>query len=177
MSGGDGGARGRADAGRNGREARAKTTAQGGASAPRTAGTPRAGRSTAVDVPVTLDGEEPGSRGKRGNLSAGDPEVVPAEPLSPVAPVSPEIARGSGKHVVVQVRVLIDESGAVENAQAQTVVVDSVAGQEGQAGDLDQELRQACRQAALDAARKTHFRPATKNGVPGKMWGVLNYRF
>jgi TonB family protein len=92
---------------------------------------------------------------KRGDLVGPGPGVV--EPVLVAAPkvVYPEIARqagATGGRVVVLV--LVDEEGAVSEARLQQGV----------------SPRTGINEAVIAAIRKAHFRPATKNGVPVKMW-------
>jgi TonB family protein len=76
-------------------------------------------------------------------------------------PVYPARARGTGKKVSIKVAVLVDENGNV----IQTRVKE---------GDPS---RLGFNESALDAARKTHFLPATRDGVPGKSWSELSFDF
>lgn len=73
----------------------------------------------------------------------------------------PAAARGSGRRANIRVGVLVDEEGKV----------------------LDAALRErdtsnlGFNEAALEAARKTRFQPATRDDLPGKMWTELIFEF
>lgn len=86
--------------------------------------------------------------------------VSPPKVMSSAQPRYPAIARQTGRTATVQVRVLVDENGRPQDAQLAGARV-------GLGFD----------EAALDAARRTTFQAATKNGVRVKMWTNLNIRF
>ena len=71
----------------------------------------------------------------------------------------PAGAQGSGKHATVTIRVLVDENGRVVDAK----IRDS--------GGADFDI------AALDAARRTTFFPATRDDIAGRMWTELSFEF
>jgi len=73
----------------------------------------------------------------------------------------PAAAHGSGKSARVRVSVLVDENGKVANAVIK----------EGDSSGL------GFNEAALEAARKVPFAPATRDGIPGKMWTELIFEF
>ena len=73
----------------------------------------------------------------------------------------PAAAHGSGKSAKVRVSVLVDENGKVADAVVK----------EGDSSGL------GFNEAALEAARKVPFAPATRDGVPGKMWTELIFEF
>jgi TonB family protein len=73
----------------------------------------------------------------------------------------PPMARRQGVEGVVELNVLVDEKGAVSDAQV-------VTGAEGRAG---------LNEAAVDYARRQRYRPATKEGVPVKVWMPLRVKF
>ncbi|MEA2695023.1 MAG: hypothetical protein QOJ16_4410 [Acidobacteriota bacterium] len=73
----------------------------------------------------------------------------------------PAAARGSGRRASVRVGVLIDEEGKVLDAALR----------ERDSSDL------GFNEAALAAARKTRFQPATRDDLPGKMWTELIFEF
>ena len=75
-------------------------------------------------------------------------------------PRYPEIAKRTNRQATVVVPILVDENGAV-------IQVKPPAQKAGFGFD----------DAALDAARRATFRPATKNGVPVKMWMELSVQF
>ena len=92
-------------------------------------------------------------------IRPGLPNVQPAEPKQLASPVYPASAAGSGRQATVRVRVLVDENGQVVDAKVRD------------GGDPDFVA------AALDAARRTTFYPATRDDVPGRMWSELIFEF
>jgi TonB family protein len=126
----------------------------------------RAERKVAVEVPVPAakgpDAEvPPPSPPGRGRMITGGPGVESAEATSLGVPVYPERARGTGRKVTIKVAVLVDENGNVAEVRIK----------EGDPSGL------GFNEAARDAARRTHFLPATQDGVPGKSWTDLNFEF
>jgi TonB family protein len=92
---------------------------------------------------------------KRGDLVGPGPGVVEPELRSTPKMVYPAIARqqgSSGGRVVVLV--LVDEEGKVVEARLQQGVAP----------------KSGINEAVIDAVRRATFRPATKNGIPVKMW-------
>ena len=73
----------------------------------------------------------------------------------------PQAAKGSGKTVTIRLAVLVDENGQVIDARVR----------EGDKSGLGFE------EAALEAARKARYFPATRDGVAGKMWTDLELVF
>ena len=73
----------------------------------------------------------------------------------------PAAAAGTGKKVTIRVAVLVDENGQVIDAQIR----------EGDNSGLGFE------EAALEAARKARFVPATRDGIAGRMWTELLFDF
>jgi TonB family protein len=73
----------------------------------------------------------------------------------------PAAARGSGHQANIRVGVLVDEEGKVLD----------VALRERDTSNL------GFNEAALEAARKTRFQPATRDDLPGKMWTELIFEF
>ena len=73
----------------------------------------------------------------------------------------PAAAKGTGKKVSILVAVLVDEKGQVIDAQIR----------EGDKSGLGFE------EAALEAAKKAPFFPATRDGIAGKMWTELRLEF
>ena len=94
-------------------------------------------------------------------MITGGPGVQNVEVLSLGKVVYPERARGTGRKPTVKVAVLVDENGNVAQARVK----------EGAPGGL------GFNEAALDAARRSRFLPATQDGVPGKSWTDLNFEF
>jgi serine/threonine-protein kinase len=94
-------------------------------------------------------------------IRPGLPNVVAPEQRDFPAFSYPAAARGSGKRVSVRIRVLVDENGQVIEAKVR----------EGDGSGL------GFNEAALEAARKTSFHPATRDEIPGKMWTELIFEF
>jgi TonB family protein len=69
-------------------------------------------------------------------------------------------ARRLRKSATVSVRVLVDETGQVLEVER-----------------LGDEVGDGFDQAALDAARKSIWQPATRDGVAVKMWRTVSIRF
>jgi serine/threonine-protein kinase len=103
----------------------------------------------------------PGTPPERGRMITGGAGVENAEVLSLGKLIYPERARGTGKKPNVKVAVLVDENGNVVQARIK----------EGDPSGL------GFNEAARDAAQRTHFLPATQNGVPGKSWNDLAFEF
>ena len=98
---------------------------------------------------------------RRGDLVEMGPGVVVPELLRRPAPRFPEMARRlNKKEARVLVRVLIDENGKVLQAEIEG---------EKQGFGFDDE--------ALSAARKSVYKPATKDGVPVKFWHTIVMQF
>jgi TonB family protein len=83
------------------------------------------------------------------------PGVVEPELINKPRVIYPPIAKqagiGSGRVVVL---VLVDEEGRVAEARLQQGVAP----------------KSGVNEAVMDAVQKSKFRPATKSGVPVKMW-------
>jgi eukaryotic-like serine/threonine-protein kinase len=109
-------------------------------------------------VPETSIAEpmKPGDLIRAGQRGVQPPEIrdLPSYPY-------PEAAKGSGKKVTIRVAVLVDEAGQV----------------------IDVQLRGADKsglgfnEAALEAARKARYFPASRDDVAGKMWTDLDFVF
>lgn len=98
---------------------------------------------------------------RRGDLVEPGPGVVPPQKTREIAPRYPDMAkRFNKKKATVVVRVLVDENGKVLKTE--------LAGKPQKFG-FDSE--------ALQAAKRSQWRPATKNGVPVKMWHTLSINF
>jgi TonB family protein len=95
-----------------------------------------------------------------GDLVGPGPGVVAPRRTSQVEAVYPMVARRLKKRASVSVRMLIDETG-------QVLTVELMGEEAGYGFDV----------AALKAARKTTWKPATKGGVPVKMWWTLRIEF
>jgi serine/threonine-protein kinase len=93
---------------------------------------------------------------RRGQPNVEEPEVKALAPYS-----YPAAAKGTGKKVTIRLAVLVDEAGQVTDVQIR----------EGDKSGLGFE------EAALAAAKKTRFFPATRDGIAGKMWTELLLEF
>jgi TonB family protein len=94
-------------------------------------------------------------------IQAGQSGVQPPEVKSLPPYPYPQAAKGSGKRVSVRLAVLVDENGHVIEAQVR----------QGDKSGL------GFNEAALEAARRVRYFPATKGEVPGKMWTDLQLDF
>lgn len=101
---------------------------------------------------VPLEPMQPGDM-----ILPSQPNVEPPE-AQPFSYVYPEAAKGSGEKALIRISVLVAEDGSVSDARIQD------------GDDLFNE-------AALEAARKVRFFPATRDGIPGKMWTDLLLEF
>jgi protein TonB len=75
-------------------------------------------------------------------------------------PRYPTAARRMNKSAEVSIRVLVDELGRVLQTQP-----------------LGAKVGFGFDDAAMEAARRSNFRPATKDGVRVKMWTVMRVAF
>jgi TonB family protein len=106
----------------------------------------------ASPAPVPLEPMKPGDL-----ILAGQPGVQPAEIKDlPVYPY-PAAAKGSGRKVSIHVAVLVDETGTVVESRIR----------EGDTSGL------GFNEAALEAAKRARFFPATRDQVAGRMWTDL----
>ena len=97
---------------------------------------------------------------RRGDLITGGDGVVEPKVLSQANPRFPEVARRLGKDGgIVTVRVLVDENGKVLKTE------------------LVKKLGFGFDAEAMNAAKRATWAPATKYGVPVKMWKELNVKF
>ena len=105
----------------------------------------------AVPAPAAAESNET----RRGDLVGPGPGVVEPQligkPKISYPPLAREAGIGAGRVVVL---VLVDEEGRVAEARLQQGVAP----------------KSGVNEAVVDAVQKTKFRPATKNGVPVKMW-------
>jgi len=111
------------------------------------------------DAVTTGEADPPMERGHL--IRKGMPNVLEPEAREFPAYSYPEAARGSGKTVMVRVRVLVDENGHV---------IEAVVREGGGSGPGFNEV-------ALETARKTLFHPATRDDIPGRMWTELIFEF
>ncbi len=93
----------------------------------------------------------------RGDLVGPGPGVVEPELASRLSVNYPVTARNQRVTGRVVILALVDENGAVQSARVQTGV-----------GSLT-----GVNQAIVDAVKKARFRPATKDGVPVKMYKAI----
>ena len=118
----------------------------------------------AAQVPATTPKavEKPAApQVRRGDLVELGPGVKPPVATRPVKPRYPDMARRFNKNrATVVVKVLIDENGKVLKTE--------LAGKPQKFG-FDSE--------ALQAAKRSQWKPATKNGVPVKVWHTLSIEF
>jgi TonB family protein len=101
---------------------------------------------------------------KRGDLITPGPNVPGVEypePVTEITPNYPQKALGSGRRTRVRVAMLVDENGNV----VQTRVRD------GDPSGL------GFNEAALEAARRARYLPATRDGIPGKFWTEILLEF
>jgi TonB family protein len=99
---------------------------------------------------------KPGDLIRAGQRGVQPPEIrdLPSYPY-------PEAAKGSGRKVTIRVAVLVDETGQV----------------------IDVQLRGADKsglgfnEAALEAAKRARYFPASRDDVAGKMWTDLDFVF
>jgi protein TonB len=119
-------------------------------SAPAPAEAPTPAAPTAGEAPVV-----------RGSLVGPGPGVVAPVLVSRMEPRYPPLARARRLQAEVTVEVLVDENGAVERTRLARSDTQNVGFNE----------------AAVDAVRGARFRPATKNGVPVKMWKRFTFPF
>lgn len=107
-------------------------------------------------APVPLEPMKPG-----GLILAGQPGVQPAEIKELPTYSYPAGAKGSGRKVSIHVAVLVDETGAVVESRIR----------EGDSSGL------GFNEAALEAAKKARYFPATRDQVAGRMWTDLVLEF
>ncbi|HEV7783715.1 MAG TPA: TonB family protein, partial [Thermoanaerobaculia bacterium] len=90
-------------------------------------------------------------------IRRGQPNVEEPEVKTLASYAYPAAAKGSGKKVTIRLAVLVDETGQVIDTQIR----------EGDKSGLGFE------EAAVAAAKKTRFFPATRDGIAGRMWTEL----
>jgi len=111
----------------------------------------------AVAVPAAREAPPAVEEVSRGDLVGPGPGVVEPALASPPHVNYPPMARQQRITGRVVILVLVNENGAPADARVQS----GVGGRSG----LDK--------AVLDAVRASRFRPATKNGIPVKMWRTV----
>ena len=107
-------------------------------------------------IAAPLEPMQPGAM-----IRAGQPGVQAPEPKEPPSYSYPQAAKGSGKKVTIRLAVLVDENGQVIDVRIR----------EGDKSGLGFE------EAAVEAAKKARYYPATRDGVAGKMWTDLYLEF
>jgi serine/threonine-protein kinase len=134
----------------------------GGAGAPgRTAdGAPASTSASAAAARAAPTTPPVDTRVRVGDLVAFGPGVTPPDLIRMPEPIFPTLAKRLNRGAVVEVRVLVDEKGQVQQTE--------LAGQKAGYG-FDQ--------AAVEAAGRATYKPATKDGVRVKMWTVMKVRF
>jgi protein TonB len=95
-----------------------------------------------------------------GDLVQAGVGVTPPKMVGMPEPRYPSAARRMNKSADVEVRVLVDEAGRVVQSQP-------VGSRVGFGFD----------EAAMEAARRSTFRPAAKEGVRVKMWTIMRVSF
>ncbi len=97
---------------------------------------------------------------RRGDLVTPGPGVAKPQLISLPNPRYPEIAKRTNRQATVVVPILVDENGDVTQVKPPT-----------------QKAGFGFDEAAMEAARRASFRPASKGGVPVKMWMELSVQF
>jgi TonB family protein len=95
-----------------------------------------------------------------GDLVQSGPGVVPAKLVSQPDPRYPPAAKRLNRTAQVDIKVLVDEKGRVQDTEL-------LGAKQGFGFD----------EAALDAARRATFQPATKDGIRVKMWRIVRVSF
>ena len=95
-------------------------------------------------------------------VASSDPEAVKPSPMSAIAARKPVMAQNARKSGQARIYFLVDENGTVAQARVMSETPPGLGFGE----------------AAAAAIRSTRFRPATKHGVPVKMWmtQILNFQ-
>ena len=133
--------------------ARAEQARLEAAAAPQAAAAPP---TTQPPAPPTPSGVKVGTLVNLTDLGVTPPIVERASP-----PVYPPIALRQRVDGIVELNVLVDEKGTVLDVQV-------VQGAGGRAG---------LNEAAIENVKKRRYRPATKDGVPVKVWMSVRVRF
>jgi serine/threonine-protein kinase len=111
--------------------------------------------------PAPTRSAPPAPRTQRGDLVEASDDVTLPTRLNVAEPVYPPLARRLKRQAEVLLRALVDENGKVVKAEV-------VRGDDSRLG-FDE--------AALDAAYKTRYKPAQKDGVAVKIWIELPVTF
>ena len=113
-----------------------------------------------ASCPASLSEEAPAARDSevlRGDLVGPGPGVIEPELTAPPRVNYPPVARQQRVSGRVILLVLVDENGGVSEVKLQ----------QGVASKL------GVNEAVVEGVRKSKFKPATKNGVPVKMWRTV----
>jgi protein TonB len=97
-----------------------------------------------------------------------DPPVAVSVP----PPTYPKDALGSGAKGTVVVSILVNEKGEVAEARVDSIVI-----QEGPQTPAGLDVKALFREAAVAAARRARFEPATSDGVPTTFRLKLTFEF
>jgi serine/threonine-protein kinase len=131
-------------------------------------------RSVAPAPPVTVplpEGRKPGQKAREEDeeeISFVNPPVAVSVPH----PTYPKDALGSGAKGKVVVAILVSEKGDVAEAKVASIVV-----QEGPQTPSGLDVKALFRDAAVAAARRARFEPATSDGVPTTFRLELTFEF
>jgi len=87
-------------------------------------------------------------------------QIIPPELVRRPQARYPEIARRMGREGTVLLRVLVNESGAVEKVER-----------------IGKRVGSGLDEAAIEAARQALYEPGTENGKPKPMWTTLRIEF
>ncbi len=94
-------------------------------------------------------------------MNLSDPGVLPPDLASQPQLQYPPIALRQRVEGVVELSVLVDEKGSVADAQV-------VRGASSRAG---------LNEAAIESVKRRKYRPASKDGVPVKVWISVSVKF
>ncbi len=100
------------------------------------------------------------AKAKLGDLVTDGPGVTPATMTKRPEPVFPRMAQRLGRAATVNVRILVDENGRVADTQL-----------------ISEKAGFGFDEAALAAAKKTEWKPASKDGVNVKIWRTVRIVF
>ncbi len=133
----------------------------GAAAVPAPAGEkPAASPAPASSAPAQAAVPRPQTQAQMGDLVQPGTGVAAPKLASSLDPRYPPAAKHLSRAAQVDIKVLVDEHGKVLDA-------DRIGGKAGFGFD----------EAAIDAARRAVFQPATKDGVRVKMWTTLRVNF
>jgi eukaryotic-like serine/threonine-protein kinase len=128
---------------------------------PRRTAEPPPARSAPQPAPQSVVEAPPPPPVQRGDLVEAGPGVVRPKLLKPLSADYPAAAKRVKAEARIGVDVLVDENGKVIDTRIA----------EGGGGGLGFE------EACTKAARAGQFQPATKDGVPVKMWSTVYFTF